>query len=103
MPEPRNRLQNRSDLLADALRARVNETYKALTEPVPAFQTKVPERDQIKIYQQRVASGELATLRESGGGPYPDTEVDRYVQRMEGMINRNAPDVFGLPPLEEEF
>ena len=98
-----NRIERRANLLAEAIKARVNHTYRALTEPEPAFQTRVPEQDQIKIYQQRVASGELATLRESAGGPYPDAEVDRYVQSMERAMGRNVQQTFGLQPLEEEF
>lgn len=99
-----NRIERRSNLLAEAIKSRVGHTYRALTEPEPAFQVKVPEQDQVKIYQQRVASGELATLRESAGGPMPDAEVDRYVQHMERAMGRNVQSTFGLgEPLEEDY
>lgn len=87
-----NRIQRRSDLLAEAIKDRVGHTYKALTEPVPAFQVKVPESDQLAVYQSRLANGELVRMRRSGGGPHDDAEVDRYVQHMERMLGRAAPD-----------
>jgi hypothetical protein len=68
----------------------VTSTKRQLTEPEPAFQVKVPEEEQVKIYLQRLQSGELPRLRRSGGGPIEDAEVDRYVDHMERALGRQA-------------
>lgn len=91
-----NRIQRRSDLLAEAIRDRVGHTYKSLTEPAPAFQVRVPQEDQVKVYLDRLQSGELLRLRRSAGGPHDDAEVDRYVQHMERALGRAT-------PMEPEF
>jgi hypothetical protein len=103
MPSPQNRIQQRADLLADAISSRISHTYRSLTEPVPAFQTRLPVDDQIRQYRERLASGGLIAMRESAGGPLPDSDVDRYVQHMERLVASNAQKAYGLPPLEEEL
>lgn len=81
-----NRIERRSDLLADALTDRVNSTYKALTEPQPAWQARKSEWEQVRDYASQLQSGQLGLMRRSQGGPYDDAEVDRYVGHMERLV-----------------
>lgn len=102
MPQHPNVLQRRSDLLAAAIQDRVSTTYKALTEPEPAFRVKKPEADQVREYMGLVQSGGLRAMRQSSGGNYPDEDVDRYSAAMERLIPKYASDLYGAVPAPQQ-
>lgn len=103
MPESRNTIERRSNLLAAALKDRVNSAYQALTEPVPAFRIPKPIDIQVREYVALLNSGQLPTLRESMGGPYPDDQVDKYVASMEKLASKYMPQMLGLPPQGDDM
>ncbi len=94
----KNTVERRSDLLAEAIRSRVNATFHTLTEPTPAFRVAKSPLDQVREYQALLNSGQLATLRESMGGPYSEADVDRYVEHMERLAPKFAQQLYNLPP-----
>lgn len=99
-----NSIERRSNLLAAALRDRVNSAHTALTEPVPAFRVAKPPEMQYREYMALVNSGQLISLRASSGGPYDDKDVDRYVAQMEKLAPKYLGAMIGLPsPDESEF
>ncbi len=103
MSDSSNTIDRRANLLADALRDRVDSAFHSLTEPVPAFRVAKPPDIQIREYLALKNSGQLPSLRESMGGPYPDDQVDRYATAMERLAPKHLPSIMGLPPVEPEF
>lgn len=94
-----NTVERRSNMLADALRGRVDSAFHTLTEPVPAFRVAKSPEMQLREYQALLNSGQLPSLRESMGGPYDDKEVDRYVEHM----NRLVPKMVAQQQTEADF
>ena len=98
MTQSKNTVERRSNLLAEAIRGRVDSTFHALTEPVPAFRVPKDEFTQVREYHSLVNSGQLVSLRQSAGGPHSEEEVDRYVQHMERLTPKYAQQLYNLPP-----
>ena len=88
-----NTLERRSQLIADRLKRQINVLVDQLTQPEPPFQTRVHELDQLRVYLDREQAGQIGALRESQGGPYPDTQVDSYVAHSERLKAKHAPQL----------
>ena len=90
---PQNPLDRRAERLGLRMERRTEALVRRLTEPAPPFRVPVNEQDQMRRYLDLREAGGLGALRESRGGPHADSDVDRYVARMEGMLSKHAPDM----------
>lgn len=104
MPE-QNALDRRKELLADKLRARMDQVKSRIVEPRPYGMVKMSEEDQVRRFLDIRDRGQLPQLRERMG----DKEVDQYVremgarasQWMGAMAERKYND--GKTPSEQEL
>jgi hypothetical protein len=87
----RNPLERRAALLEQRVSRMSNMVTQMLTDPNPPFMVKMTDDEQLQRYIRDRQSGDLKTMRESNGGPYPDEEVDKYAAWGEHQLAEHLP------------